>query len=183
MFSTGIHKHTSHLLHLGICPSNAILLRQMICWHLRRSRPEKILNGIPANTPPVFSSLRPRIWQRLLRLATKDYSDRLLPHASCGLGLLGSDHTIQPPRSEKFLCRMLKKPAGGVLASLRDSTYRSVRLASSLAAALLDSLFEHPVDYSCGITIRGVQQSILQKPMRFASEIKGNLSSAVAFSV
>ena len=40
---------------------------------------------------------------------------------------------------------MLKKPASGVLASLRGSTYRSVRLASSLAAALLDGLFEHPV--------------------------------------
>jgi hypothetical protein len=32
---------------------------------------------------------------------------------------------------------MLKKSASGVLASLRGSTYRSVRLASSLAAALL----------------------------------------------
>ena len=31
-----------------------------------------------------------------------------------------------------------------VLASLRGSPYRSVRLASSLAAALLDGLFEHP---------------------------------------
>ena len=40
--------------------------------------------------------------------------------------------------------RMLKKSASGVLASLRGSTYRSVRLASSLAAALLDSLFDHP---------------------------------------
>jgi hypothetical protein len=40
--------------------------------------------------------------------------------------------------------RMLKKSASGVLASLRGSTYRSVRVASSLAAALLDSLFEHP---------------------------------------
>jgi hypothetical protein len=39
---------------------------------------------------------------------------------------------------------MLKKSASGVLASLRGSTYRSVRLTSSLAAALLDSLFEHP---------------------------------------
>jgi hypothetical protein len=39
---------------------------------------------------------------------------------------------------------MLKKSASGVLASLRGSTYRSVRLAISLAAALLDSLFEHP---------------------------------------
>jgi hypothetical protein len=43
---------------------------------------------------------------------------------------------------------MLKKSASGVLASLRDSTYRSVRLASSLAAALPDSLFEHPEVYS-----------------------------------
>jgi hypothetical protein len=39
---------------------------------------------------------------------------------------------------------MLKKSTSVILASLRDSTYRSVRLASSLAAALLDSLFEHP---------------------------------------
>jgi hypothetical protein len=39
---------------------------------------------------------------------------------------------------------MLKKSASDVLASLRGSTYRSVRLAPSLAAALLDSLFEHP---------------------------------------
>ena len=42
--------------------------------------------------------------------------------------------------------RMLKKSASGVLASLRGSTYRRVRLASSLAAALLDDLFEHPVE-------------------------------------
>jgi len=42
---------------------------------------------------------------------------------------------------------MLKKPPSGVLASLRGSTYRSVRFASSFAAALLDSLFEHPVLY------------------------------------
>ena len=37
---------------------------------------------------------------------------------------------------------MLRKSA--VLASLRDSTYRGVRLAPSIAAALLDRLFEHP---------------------------------------
>ncbi len=41
---------------------------------------------------------------------------------------------------------MLKKSASFVLASLRGSTYRSVRLASSLAAALLNGLFEHPED-------------------------------------
>jgi len=39
---------------------------------------------------------------------------------------------------------MLKKSASGVLASLRGSTYRSVRLAASLAVALLNGLFEHP---------------------------------------
>jgi hypothetical protein len=39
---------------------------------------------------------------------------------------------------------MLKKSASGVLVSLRGSTYRSARLAPSLAAALLDSLFDHP---------------------------------------
>ncbi|MDI3461666.1 MAG: hypothetical protein OJF50_000487 [Nitrospira sp.] len=39
---------------------------------------------------------------------------------------------------------MLKKSASGVLTSLRGSTYRNVRLTSSLAAALLDGLFEHP---------------------------------------
>jgi hypothetical protein len=39
---------------------------------------------------------------------------------------------------------MLKKSVSIVLASLRGSTYRSVRLASSLAAALLNGPFEHP---------------------------------------
>ena len=34
--------------------------------------------------------------------------------------------------------------ASSVLALLKGSTYRSVRLTSSLAAALLDSHFEHP---------------------------------------
>ncbi len=34
--------------------------------------------------------------------------------------------------------------ASFVLASLRGSTYRSVRLAPSLAAASPDGLFEHP---------------------------------------
>ena len=39
---------------------------------------------------------------------------------------------------------MLKKSASSVLTSLRDSTCRSVRLASSLPAALMDSPFKHP---------------------------------------
>ena len=41
---------------------------------------------------------------------------------------------------------MLKKPSSFVLTSLRGSTYRSVRLASSLVADLLDGLFEHLVE-------------------------------------
>ncbi len=49
---------------------------------------------------------------------------------------------------------MLKTSASFVLASLRDSTYRSVRLASSLAAAALDGHFEHPVNSPCAFTIR-----------------------------
>jgi len=45
---------------------------------------------------------------------------------------------------------MLKKIATSVLASLRGATYRSVRLASSFSAALLDSLFDHPAGmFSC----------------------------------
>ena len=48
------------------------------------------------------------------------------------------------PDADHIPSRVLKKSASVVLASLRGSTYRSVRLASSLAAALLDSLFEHP---------------------------------------
>ena len=39
---------------------------------------------------------------------------------------------------------MLKQSASFVLASLRGSTYRSVRLTPSLATALLDKPFEHP---------------------------------------
>jgi hypothetical protein len=44
---------------------------------------------------------------------------------------------------------MLKKSASFGLASLRSSSVRhKVRLASSLAAAALDGLFEHPVECS-----------------------------------
>lgn len=44
--------------------------------------------------------------------------------------------------------RMLKKAPSFVLASLRGSTYRkAVRFASSLSAAALDGLFEHPAGY------------------------------------
>ena len=56
---------------------------------------------------------------------------------------------------------MLKKTASSVLASFRPSTYPKVRLGPSLAAALLDGLFEHPAgvlrfyprrtDYRCSL--------------------------------
>ena len=39
-----------------------------------RKNPQRI----PANTPPVFPGLRPRIWPHLLRLVTNAMSDRLL---------------------------------------------------------------------------------------------------------
>ena len=45
-----------------------------ICVVLGSKNPQRI----PANTLPVFSSLRPRICQRLVCLAMKDYSNRLL---------------------------------------------------------------------------------------------------------
>jgi len=44
--------------------------------------------GIPANTPPVFPGLRPRVWSPLLRLVTKALSDRpLAVRAYCVTGL------------------------------------------------------------------------------------------------
>ena len=49
------------------------------------------------------------------------------------------------PATQELTSRMLKKTASGVLASRRGSMYRRVCLASSLTAALLNGLFEHPV--------------------------------------
>gem|GEM_PF-2740716 len=49
-------------------------------------------------------------------------------------------------RPFRQLSRLLRKAASGVLASSRGSTYRRVRLASALAAALLDGLSEQPAD-------------------------------------
>jgi hypothetical protein len=59
-------------------------------------------------------------------------------------GCIGAFLFQASPRTTNM---MLKKSATFVLASLRGSTYRSVRLATSLAAALLDGLFEHPAKY------------------------------------
>ena len=56
----------------------ASVTRRTICDHLRRARLEKNPQRIPANTPPVFPSLRPRICPHLLRLVTEAMSDRLL---------------------------------------------------------------------------------------------------------
>jgi hypothetical protein len=49
---------------------------------------------------------------------------------------------------------MLKKSASFVLASLRSSTYGTEYASSSLAAAALDGLFEHPVGCLGGIRDR-----------------------------
>ena len=64
--------------------------------------------------------------------------------------------------SPKEASRMLKKSASIVLASLRGSTYRSVRLASSLAAALLDGLFENPAWCAPLLHVRDKKRTLSQ---------------------
>mgnify|MGYP001557995201 FL=1 len=59
---------------------------------------------------------------------------------------------------------MLKQSASGVLASRRSSTYRSVRLASSLAAALLDGLFDHPAGRDGMMRARVTEQRRVMMP-------------------
>ncbi len=56
---------------------------------------------------------------------------------------------------------MLKKAASFVLASLKGSTYQSVRLTSSLAAALLDSLLTHPARLSLSVPAMQVIEALL----------------------
>jgi len=63
---------------------------------------------------------------------------------------------------------VLKKSASFVLASLRGSTYRNVRLASSLAAAALDGHFEHPASRSCASTIAKITVGFERK-LRFSA--------------
>ena len=70
------------------------------------------------------------------------------------------------------LSRMLKKSASFVLASLRGSTYRSVRLASSLVAALLDSLFEHPARYGA-IGVPVAREAGFERFFVIASKLAG----------
>src|SRR2546425_1747680 len=69
---------------LGAYRRSPVLLRRMIQGHLRRSRPEKSLNVSQRIRLRYFSGLRPCIWPRLLRLATKGFSDRLLGCARGG---------------------------------------------------------------------------------------------------
>jgi hypothetical protein len=84
---------------------------------------------------------------------------------------------------------MLKKSVSGVLASLRGSTYRSVRLASSLAAALpaewrvlarrggvgeMSGLFEHPAEAFSPCPRRAGHQSATL-PKWFFRNLSGRL--------
>src|SRR5437867_6923750 len=69
---------------LGAYRRSPVLLRRTIRGHLRRSRPEKSLNVSQRIRLRYFSGLRPCIWPRLLRLATKGFSDRLLGCARGG---------------------------------------------------------------------------------------------------
>jgi hypothetical protein len=88
------------------------------------------------------------------------------------------DDVRQGAHAVAFLCRMVKKSLFSpalpqraetrsfpciVLASLRGSTYRSVRLASSLAAVLLDSLFEHPTNVCSACPMRVSPVVLLSK--------------------
>ena len=72
--------------------------------------------------------------------------------------------SFSPARSRRAETRLFPSI---VLASLRGSTYRSVRLASSLAAALLDGHFEHPAGHSDTITLRSITASRRTKPELF----------------
>jgi len=75
----------------------------------------------------------------------------LNPEGSCRSSLASLALAEMAMIAYKSSGRLLIKPASGVLASLRGSTYRSVRLASSLAAALLDGLSEQPAGHSASV--------------------------------
>jgi hypothetical protein len=72
---------------------------------------------------------------------------------------------------------MLKKSASVVLASLRGLTYRSVRLASSLAAASLDGHFEHPV-WLFGVISHTEICNGSRSPVEFFRSLLGNYRHA-----
>jgi len=62
----------------GVCQSNTILLRQTICGHLRRSRLQEILDVLQRIRLRFLGACGLASASSSLRLATKDYSDRLL---------------------------------------------------------------------------------------------------------
>ena len=74
---------------------------------------------------------------------------------------------------------MLKKFASGVLAALRGSTYRSVRLASSLAAALLAAFLnilrsERLLSQTCRpVTFRRAHRVFPQPANRYRTIVRG----------
>jgi hypothetical protein len=111
-------------------------------------------------------------------------------------------HTVlqlAPSRMNANASRMLKKSASGVLASLRGSEaqegiFRSPRsilranghtkcgwylLASSLAAALLDGLFEHPAIIEALVPSVIFQQCLMYKPSFSAASKCGHRASAL----
>ena len=59
---------------------------------------------------------------------------------------MNANETMNQPQSVSFTSRKLKKSASCVLASFRpsDEAQAEYALGPSLAAALLDELFEHP---------------------------------------
>jgi hypothetical protein len=78
---------------------------------------------------------------------------------------------------------MLKKSASGVLTSLRGSTDgQEYASASSLAAALLDSLFDHPAGtpYASSIPAMGVHTD---RSKLFSRSLLGYLSTCIFGSV
>ena len=74
---------------------------------------------------------------------------------------------------------MLKNSTSVVLTSLRGSTYRSVRLAASLVAALLEGLFEHPDVIEALASSEIVQRRFMYK-LGFPQPVKEASSMAVA---
>ena len=114
-----------------------------------RKNPQRI----PANTPPVFPGLRPRIWPHILRLVTKARSDRLLAPSPLPLawassvafflsGTLGSEAQCA---SEKW--------ARGKRREARGLNVRSIPFLSPLASCPLPDIWvEH--ELRTFITIR-----------------------------
>ena len=119
---------------LGACPTLTVLLQRTIRDHLRRARPDKNPQRIPANTPAVFAGLRPRIWPHLLCLVTKAMSDRLIIRGTVlkrarRLGSEGQPNVDRPlgcPDSRAS--RQARYPEGSGFSYFGDESF-SVQLA------------------------------------------------------